>query len=294
MKGKYKIYHIQGVKVGVTTNISRRAKQLGYDPRDLIILFSTSDITLAGNLERKLQKRYKYSVDQINYGRQMEIKNKLNTMKIYVSELTVSFPFNKSEASDLRRELIEQGIVLSIGSKSILITETLADWIIENLKVSKFEKMSFVYIKSLLKFVKKVEESGQIKKENKEWQPFPGSNRTVKDAAIAPQDEVKLWIASFEKVRVWAQERGIYDKGDVKTQLIKLYEEAGETSKAILNKDNKEIKDGIGDMVVVLINLAHLAGTSLEECLEAAWSEIKNRKGEMVNGTFVKQTVKSI
>ena len=96
-------------------------------------------------------------------------------------------------------------------------------------------------------------------------------------------------IKEFERIREWATNRGLYAKGDVKTQFVKLSEEFGEVAKAIINNDDKELKDGIGDMVVVLTNLAHLAGTSIEECMELAWNEIKNRKGSMQNGSFVKE-----
>ena len=92
----------------------------------------------------------------------------------------------------------------------------------------------------------------------------------------------------FNQIRQWAQERGIYDKGDVKTQYVKLQEESGELAKAILNEDEDEIKDAIGDMVVVLTNLAHLADMSIEDCLQSAYDVIKNRTGKMENGTFKK------
>jgi NTP pyrophosphatase (non-canonical NTP hydrolase) len=93
----------------------------------------------------------------------------------------------------------------------------------------------------------------------------------------------------FTLIREWASERGIYSNGDVKTQYIKLMEEAGELGRAILKEDNHEFKDAIGDMVVVLTNLAHLGNTTIEECISGAWQEIKNRKGKMLNGTFVKE-----
>ena len=80
----------------------------------------------------------------------------------------------------------------------------------------------------------------------------------------------------------------MYEKGDTKTQLIKLYEESGELSQALL-KDNKEdIIDAIGDSIVVLTNLAHLVGTDIETCIQSAYDEISNRTGRMINGTFVK------
>ena len=85
-----------------------------------------------------------------------------------------------------------------------------------------------------------------------------------------------------------ADKRGLYKGGDTKTQYCKLMEEAGELGKAILKEDQEEFVDAIGDMVVVLTNLAHLGGVSIEECIDSAYNEIKNRKGKMSNGTFVK------
>jgi NTP pyrophosphatase (non-canonical NTP hydrolase) len=93
------------------------------------------------------------------------------------------------------------------------------------------------------------------------------------------------------KIRDWAQDRGIYDKGNSHTQYVKLMEEAGELAEALLKNDKYEIKDAIGDMVVVLTNLAVLEGMQIENCIESAYNEIANRKGKMENGTFVKQTL---
>ena len=93
----------------------------------------------------------------------------------------------------------------------------------------------------------------------------------------------------FQPIRDWAQERGIYEKGDAKTQYIKLQEEAGELAKAILKNDNVEFIDAIGDCVVVLTNLAKLKGYNIEDCINSAYDVIAKRKGEMVDGTFVKQ-----
>lgn len=93
----------------------------------------------------------------------------------------------------------------------------------------------------------------------------------------------------FDKIREWAEIRGLYDKGDVKTQYCKLGEEFGELGRAIIKCEEKELKDAIGDMVVVLTNLAHLAGTSIEQCIGLAFNEIENRKGSMQNGSFVKE-----
>ena len=74
----------------------------------------------------------------------------------------------------------------------------------------------------------------------------------------------------FDLIRTWADERGLYDKGDTKTQYLKLMEEAGEIGRAILKNDEPEFIDAIGDMVVVLTNLARLGGVSIETCIASA------------------------
>ena len=63
---------------------------------------------------------------------------------------------------------------------------------------------------------------------------------------------------------------------------------AGELAKALLSSNHDEVIDAIGDMIVVLTNLAHMEGLKIENCIDSAYNEIKNRKGSMINGTFVK------
>lgn len=104
----------------------------------------------------------------------------------------------------------------------------------------------------------------------------------------------------FELIREWAEERGIYAKGDLKTQYCKLGEESGELGRAIIKNDRPEVIDAIGDMVVVLTNVAELADKhfkeldpnsetiTIEGCIDAAYGVISARTGKMVNGSFVK------
>ena len=94
--------------------------------------------------------------------------------------------------------------------------------------------------------------------------------------------------SQFDLIRDWADERGLYENGDPKTQTLKLMEEAGEICRAVLKKDGPEIIDGIGDCVVVLTNLAELIEVPIEECIEQAYNEIKGRTGQMENGTYKK------
>ena len=94
----------------------------------------------------------------------------------------------------------------------------------------------------------------------------------------------------FDPIRQWADERGLYTKGDPKTQALKLVEEMGELAQSILKEDNEEFEDAIGDCVVVLTNLAALNGTTIEDCINSSYNVIASRKGKMVNGTFVKES----
>ncbi|MEN8835994.1 MAG: MazG-like family protein [Polaribacter sp.] len=92
----------------------------------------------------------------------------------------------------------------------------------------------------------------------------------------------------FQPIRSWAADKGIYEKGDIKTQYLKLMEEAGELANAIIEDDKEEIKDAIGDMVVVLTSIAHFNYNDIEECINSAYDVISKRKGKMINGSFVK------
>ncbi|WP_353078892.1 MazG-like family protein [Flavobacterium sp.] len=92
----------------------------------------------------------------------------------------------------------------------------------------------------------------------------------------------------FQPIRDWANNRGIYAKGDIKTQYVKLQEEAGELAKAIINNNKNEIIDAIGDCVVVLTSIAYFNNVPIEDCINEAFNVINKRKGKMVNGSFVK------
>ncbi len=92
----------------------------------------------------------------------------------------------------------------------------------------------------------------------------------------------------FQPIRDWAQKRGIYEKGDAKTQFTKLQEEMGELAKSILDNNREEFIDAIGDCVVVLTSLAKLKAIKIEDCINSAYQEISDRKGEMKDGNFVK------
>jgi len=87
----------------------------------------------------------------------------------------------------------------------------------------------------------------------------------------------------------WANDRNMIVGGSSQAQTVKLFEEGGEVAHAVARGNMDELKDGIGDMAVVLIILAAQNGMDFEECLAGAYDEIKDRKGRMVDGIFVKE-----
>jgi len=92
-----------------------------------------------------------------------------------------------------------------------------------------------------------------------------------------------------EKILQWSHDRGILRNGNTITQCLKLGSEFGELQDNLAK--NKSIKDDIGDMLVVLTNIAFLEGYTLEECGNHAYNDIKDRKGFLnANGTFIKST----
>ena len=92
-----------------------------------------------------------------------------------------------------------------------------------------------------------------------------------------------------EKVLEWANERNLLHNENALKQYSKLQEESNELLIGILNKDPYEIIDALGDIQVVLIILANQLGFDIDECLESAYNEIKDRKGRTENGNFIKE-----
>ena len=257
----YYIYHIPGKKIGVTCDLNNRVTvQQGYSPDEYEILESSSDVDYISDKERTLQKEYGYRVDMVPY-RNLNRK----TMNFNVTEQTTTFPCPVDKLKGRLFDVI--GYEWTTEHGNFEITPRTIDWIMKNVKTSMYNNdRSYIYNKAFAVF----NESVVNTKENK----------VVKCS--------KKPLKMFELIRQWADERGIYDKGDTKTQLIKLQEEMGELAKATLEKDQAEVIDAIGDMVVVLTNLAHLNNVHIETCIAEAYNVISKRKGKMINGTFVK------
>ena len=265
----YYLYHIPGQKIGVTRNLEERVhKQQGYKEGEYTILAESKDITEISNLEIQMQKAFGYKVDRQLY---KNLKCNKKEMKINVTEQTTTFPMPLNK---LKGRLMDNiGMTWETTDGDVTITSESIKWIIANAKTSMYnDERCYVYNKAFAR-----------------W--FDNNSPYPRTGALAPtgvRQQNARAVAHFDLIRDWAEERGLYAKGDTKTQALKLMEEAGEICRAVLKNDHDQVIDGIGDCVVVLTNLAELINVPIEDCIAVAYDEIKNRKGKMVNGTFKK------
>ena len=270
----YYLYHIPGRKIGVTTDPRIRVeKQQGYKPHQYEILLTTTDIDEVSIKEIEFQKRYGYKVDRKLY---KNLNNK--EMKINSTEQTSTFPVS---IKDLEKFLSEnKGTSWTTHLGHFEITDESARWILNNIFRSQYTNdRCYIYNKAFYEAFIQGTDMDQFKDEHN---LIGGLTMPSKPIGPSMRD-------IFPLIRDWADERGIYDKGDEKTQYVKLMEEAGELAQSLLKQNREEAIDAVGDMVVVLTNLAVFIGVDIEDCIVSAYNEIKNRKGKMTNGTFVKQ-----
>lgn len=252
----YNIYHIPGKKIGVTRNLNKRVtEQQGYAPGEYEVLFTSDDINLISNKEIELQQSYDYRKDRTLY------KNLFKSnMRINPTEQTSTFPV---PINKLKGNLMDNiGLEWETPDYKFKLEKEHIPWIMQNARTSMFnDDRSYIYNKAF-------------------YEAFFNLKHNPKPTPLSDD--------RFDLIRDWAAVRGIYDNGDGKTQYVKLMEEAGELAKALLTNDKPEIQDAIGDMIVVLTNLAHLEGFEVEDCIDSAYQEIAVRTGKMINGTFVK------
>jgi NTP pyrophosphatase (non-canonical NTP hydrolase) len=232
----------------------------GYKENEYEVLEQSEDIDYISDREIELQKSYGYKVDRKLY------KHLFNKMKINATEQTSTFP---CPVNKLKGQLMDNiGLKWKTTFGQFEITKESVNWIMANVKESMYNsKRSYVYNKAF-------------------YEAFVNKLHNPKLKYKTSVDKVPN---RFDLIRDWAEERGIYDKGDIKTQCLKLMEEVGETCSSILDGSYDGTVDGIGDCVVVLTSLAHLQGVTIEQCIDAAYNEIKDRKGKMVDGTYIRE-----
>ena len=275
----YYIYHIPGKKIGVTRDLKKRVEeQQGYGPGEYRILMKSDNIKFISEQELYLQKIFGYKIDEIPYNK-LKFNNK-NNMNINVTEQTTTFP---CPVNKLKGQLMDNvGMTWETEHGSCGITNESIKWIMKNVQTSKYnDQRCYVYNKA---FARWFDNNNPHILDN----AYQANKMETRTGGLSPAGIQERKVSQFDLIRSWANERGLYSGGDTKTQTLKLMEEAGEICRAVLKVDKQATMDGIGDCVVVLTNLAELAGTSIEDCIDLAYNEIKNRTGKMSNGTYVK------
>jgi len=248
----YYLYHIPGKKIGVTRDLNTRVTLIqGYKENEYEVLEQSDDIDYISDREIELQKSYGYKTDRKLY------KNLFNKMKINATEQTSTFPVPLIK---LKGHLMDSvGLKWRTYHGQFEINEQTIPWIMANAKMSMYNgDRSYIY------------------------------NKAYYEAFIAEPALDETTGNVFDDIRSWATDKGIYEKGDARTQYLKLMEESGELAEALLKNDKAEIQDAIGDMIVVLTSIAKFEDMFIEDCIKSAYDVIAKRTGKMVNGTFVK------
>ena len=299
----YYLYHIPGKKIGITKDLKKRVEeQQGYNEGEYDIIMKSDNIEYVSEQEIYLQKLYGYRVDETPYNK-LKFNKEENDMNINVTEQTTTFP---CPVNKLKGQLMDNiGMKWETDHGSFMINKYSIDWIMKNIQVSRYNpERSYVYNKAFARFYDNHQThdylGGNLADAHMR-EKYPTNGHKTRTGGLAPTgmkerkcDDCEcgkgkcLNPTQFDLIRDWANERGLYDKGDPKTQTLKLMEEAGEICRAVLKNDHDQVIDGIGDCVVVLTNLAELINVPIEDCIDVAYDEIKNRKGKMVNGTFKK------
>ena len=103
-------------------------------------------------------------------------------------------------------------------------------------------------------------------------------------------------MKSFHKIATWqnaitdwALQRNFAEGATIEGQIKKLKEEVNELEEAIAERSRAKAIDAVGDIVVAVTVICFKLGLSLRYCMASAYHEIKDRKGRMVDGQFVKE-----
>ena len=269
----YYIYHIPGKKIGVTRDLNKRVtEQQGYEPHEYEILGRYTNIMAASEKELYLQRIHGYRVDETPYN-ELKFNKKENDMNINITEATTTFP---CPINKLKGQLMDNmGMTWETDHADFVINKYSIKWIMQNIQTSRYNSQRcYVYNKAFARFYDNHQTHDVLggnladaHMRERYTDQYDGKTRSgglsptgVQQRSYECCDENNPCNckSQFDLIRLWAEDRGLYENGDTKTQALKLVEEVGETCRAILKEDFEEVVDGIGDCVVVLTNLAEV------------------------------------
>ena len=221
---KYYLYHIPGKKIGVTCDIYNRVtEQQGYEDHEFDILEMSEDIDYIPKREIELQQEHGYRVDHKLY---KNLKPKTN-MTINITEQTTTFPCPKNDLKDQLKK--NNGLTWETEHGKFQINEYTMSWILENAKTSMYnDDRCYIYNKAFSRnfppnYISKENQKEVIIDVKDHNKPSDTKNKDHKCCG-----ECDHRYDMFDKIRDWAYTRDLYKDGDIKTQYVKLQEEAGE------------------------------------------------------------------
>ena len=270
----YSIYVIhEKKKVGLAKNLDDRLAQQGYTTDDKTVdvyMKDIADLSVARMVEKEVQKAFGYTAhesgpDLVDIAlEKRKIKKMGNSYKTYEGN-TIGFPIDSESVLDL----IGQGVTLETnkGVYKASADDVAALYAAGHFRPSKFggKLKTYIYTKIVDNYFK----------DKKDESKLSGGKSSGLDELIA-------------NIHDWADNRGIL-AGRIETQTLKLGEEFGELQKAVLKNKPLEIKDAIGDIIVVLVSIAHFNGHSVSDAVQMAYDTISKRTGYTnEKGDFIK------
>lgn len=275
----YSIYVIHQIKkVGLAKNVEDRVeRQQGWEKGEYEIFAEVKDLATARMIEKTVAEELNYNKDE--HGEDMVdkflkrkgLKQTDNCCEFYtkaIKDVTVGFP---TELSDFDSWVEGRKVTLDSPQygKLVFDTDEKRKWLTDNVKASRYsnpDRATYVYLKAAAKYLNNL------------------TDETTCDRPVCDGRVDRL----LADIHSWADNRGIL-KGKIETQTLKLGEEFGELQKAVLKSDSHEIKDAIGDIIVVLVSIAHFNGHSVADSLQLAYDTISKRTGYTnEKGDFIK------
>ena len=272
---KYSIYIIHDKKkVGLAKDLDDRLGQQGYKKSDEtveIFIEGLTDLATARQIEKQLQEKLGYDAHEDGEDLvDIVLKGKKGWsgkhFKTYEGK-TIGFP----EESENILDLLGNGCKLETlkGTYDASADDVKALHTDGHFRKSKFPNgnlRTYIYTKIVDNYFEK-----NKKKEVKVQEDFVSLDSLV------------------NAIFAWAHDRGILN-GKIETQTLKLGEEFGELQKAVLKDQPEEIKDAIGDIIVVLVSIAHFNGHTVADAVKMAYDTISKRTGYTNDkGDFIKQ-----
>lgn len=274
----YGIYIIhEKKKAGLASDVDKRLAKQGYTRDDdgvEIFVEGISDLALARQIEKDVQKSLGYT--------DCEQGEDLVDKFLKRKGLKNDSPLKEAEAQGIYKTLKGNTIGFRIESENIM------DLIGNG---CTFETNKGTYIASA-DDIEALNKAGHFNASK-----FDGELKTyiytkIVDNYFNNKKDEPICDGRVDRlladIHSWADDRGIL-KGKIETQTLKLGEEFGELQKAVLKSNSLEIKDAIGDIIVVLVSIAYFNGHSVADALQMAYDTISKRTGYTnEKGDFIK------